>query len=156
MEAYLNILHFCFYKAHNQLRLWFDKVNPAHLVYRLPFMKRRYEKLGVNIYDEMDKVFAMGNSRSETAAGVALWVMLGLFLFDLLLVVDRDVDGNYLYVCSLLGFVITYFLVFRNDKHRAYFERYENWSNVEKITYGGVTLASVVATCLLFHWGLTS
>ena len=54
MEAYLNILHFCFYKAHRQLRLWFDKINPTHLIYRLPVLKSRYEKLGVNIHKEMD------------------------------------------------------------------------------------------------------
>jgi len=156
VEAYLNILHFCFYKAHYRLRLWFDKVNPAHLLYRLPFLKRRYEKLGVNIYDEMDKVFAVGNNRSVTAAGVALWVLVGLVLFALLLVVNRDVDSNYIYVCGFVGFVITYFLVFRNNKYLVYFERYEKWSKEERITYGGVTLASVGAMLLLFRWVLTN
>jgi hypothetical protein len=154
MEAYLNILHFCFYKALERLRWWFDQVNPVHLLYRLPFLKKRYEQLGVNIHKEMDQVFAMGESRSVTAAGAALWAMIGLGLFALLLVVDQDVDTEYIFVCGFFGFVIAYFLVFRNDKYQAYFARYEKWSKGESFAYGVVTLASVGALVLLFRWAL--
>ena len=154
MEAYLNILHFCFYKAHRQLRLWFDKINPAHLIYRLPVLKSRYEKLGVNIHKEMDQVFAMGESRSEKAAGAALAAMIGLVLFAVLLRFDQNIDGKYTFVCCFFGFVIAYFLVFRNEKYLAYFERYGKWSRGEKIAYSGVTLASVAAMFLLFRWAL--
>ena len=54
MDAYLNILHYCFYKAHYRLHLLANKVNPFHLIHCLPFLKRRYEKQGVNIYAAID------------------------------------------------------------------------------------------------------
>ena len=157
MEAYLNILHYCFYKAHYRLHLWTNKVNPFRLIHHLPFLQRRYQKLGVNIQEKIDKAF--GNKHaglSVTAAGGALWGGMGVFLFAILIVVDQDVDSNYIYVCGFLAGAIAYFCVFRDDKYLAYFERYENWSKAERIKYSCVTLASVMATLLLFYLGLTS
>jgi hypothetical protein len=155
MEAYLNILHFCFYKAHYRLHLLANKVNPFRLLYRLPFVKRRCEKLGVNIYEAVDQAF--GDPRaglSVTVAGGALSGVMGTFLFALLFVFDQDIDSVYVFVAFFVAFAIAYFFVFKDDKYLAYFEQYENWSKAESMTYGCVTLASVVATFLLFYiWG---
>jgi len=55
IENYLNILHFCFYRLHYKLHLFANKINPFNLIHKLPFQKRRYEELGIDIHKEIDK-----------------------------------------------------------------------------------------------------
>ena len=91
---------------------------------------------------------------SVTVAGGALWGMIGVLLFALLIVLDRDLDSNYVYVCGFVAGAIAYFSVLRDDKYLLYFKKYEHWSRVEKIKYSCATLASVAATCLFFYLAL--
>jgi len=83
VETYLNIMHFCFYKGHYKLHLLANKINPFLLIHKLPFQKRRYEEMGIDIYKEIDRSF--GDKRfgiSITAAGGILWGFLGIFFFS--------------------------------------------------------------------------
>ena len=57
MENYLNIIHFCFYKAHYKLHLFAKKINPFNLIHKFPFQKRRYRELGINIEKKIDIAF---------------------------------------------------------------------------------------------------
>jgi hypothetical protein len=73
MENYLNILHFCFYKAHYKSHLFANKINPFRLLAETSFIKKRLEKKGVmNIQNEIDKAFGDKNfGLSLTVAGGA-------------------------------------------------------------------------------------
>lgn len=54
MENYLNIIHFCFYKAHYKLHLFIKRINPFNLIHKLPFQEKKYKELGINIHEKID------------------------------------------------------------------------------------------------------
>ncbi|MCZ0211645.1 hypothetical protein OZK63_40505, partial [Streptomyces sp. UMAF16] len=56
-----------------------NKINPLMLIHRLPFQKRRYEKMGINIYDEINTAF--NDTRNGISSIRAGGVMLVLCLF---------------------------------------------------------------------------
>ena len=159
METYLNILHFVFYKAHYKMHLLANKINPFHLIHRLPFQKRRYEKLGIDIYKEIDRSF--GDKRfglSTMAAGGMLLGVLSIFFFTLLILFNLINYGTMLHVIivSALSGIICYFFVFKNDKYLKYFKEFEKGSKAERWKYAWITLVSVVALFLLFYIGLVT
>lgn len=155
MEKYLNILHFCFYKAHYKSHLLAKKINPFNLIHQLPFQKRRYEKLGIDIHKSIDKAFGDKNfGLSTTVAGGLLWGGIGIFIFSLLIIFNVPISIPYIISCGVLSGVISYYFVFRNDKYIEFFDRFEKWSKAEKAKYSWLTLASILAVFLLFYLGL--
>lgn len=157
MENYLNIIHFCFYKAHYKLHLLSNKINPFRLIHKLPFQKRRYEKLGIDINKEIDIAFGDKSfGLSTMAAGGMLWGFINIFFLTFLLLFNLIVYGTWMHVIivSALSGAVCYFFVFRNDKYIAYFDRYEKWSKAEKRKYGWLTILSILGLFLLFYLGL--
>jgi hypothetical protein len=158
MENYLNILHFCFYKAHYRSHFLANKINPFRLLAETTFIKKRLEKKGImNIENEINKAFEDKNfGLSMTVAGGILWGGIAIFFLSLLMVFNVFVFATmpYIIACAVLSGVICYFFVFKNDKYIEYFDKYEKWSTVEKRKYSWLTFASIVAVFLLFYLGL--
>lgn len=158
MENYLNILHYCFYKAHYKSHLFANKINPFRILAETPFIKKRLEKKGItNIQNEINKTFGDKNfGLSTTIAGGILWGALTIFFFSLLIIFNVFIYATmpYIIACVVLSGAICYFFVFRNDKYVEYFDKYEKWTNAEKRKYSWLTLASIVAIFLLFYFGL--
>lgn len=156
METYLNIIHFCFYRAHYKLHLLANKINPFQLIHKLPFQKKRYEKLGIDIHKEIDRAFRDKKSGlSVMIAGGLLWGILGICFFSILILFDLLVYATMLHIvtCSILSGIVCYFFVFRNDKYLEYFDRYEKWSEAEKRNYSWLTFASVAMVFLVLFLG---
>ena len=42
---------------HYKLHLLSNKINPFRLIHKLPFQKRRYQELGIDIDEEINKAF---------------------------------------------------------------------------------------------------
>lgn len=159
MENYLNIIHFCFYKAHYKMHLLANKVNPFRLIHKLPFQKKRYEKLGIDINKEIDRSFENKNwGLSIMVAGGLLWGVLGVFFFSMLILFNWIVYATMLHIiiCSVLSGICCYFFVFKNDKYLKYFDNYEKRSEAEKGKYCWLTLGSIVALFLIFYIGLVT
>lgn len=155
MENYLNILHYCFYKAHYKLHLLFNKINPANLIHKLPFQKRRYEKLGINIQEVIDKTFSDKTfGISMTVAGGILFGVISIFFFSIILIFNLFVSIVYIIGCAVMSGFVCYLFVFRNDKYIKYFDEYEKWPEGERCKYIGLTLASVILLFFLFYLGL--
>lgn len=158
MENYLNILHFCFYKAHYKSHFFANKINPFRILAESSFIKKRLEKKGItNIEKEINKAFGDKNfGLSTTVAGGILWGAIAIFLFSLLIVFNVFVYATmpYIIACAVLSGAICYFFVFKNDKYIQYFDKYEKWSKAENQKYSWLTFASIVAIFLLFYLGL--
>lgn len=156
MENYLNILHFCFYKAHYKSHLYANKINPFRVLVETSFIKKRLEKKGImNIENEINKAFGNKNfGLSTTVAGGILWGAIAIFFFSLLIVFNVRISMPYIIACGVLSGIISYFFVFRNDKYLEYFDRYEKWSKAEKRKYSWLTFGSLLAIFLLFYFGL--
>lgn len=152
MEKYFNIIHFCLYKAFYAVHLFTERINPANLIHKLPFQKRRYEELGIDIHQEINK--AWGDKRfglSTIAAGGFLWTGLGLFFFSLLMVLKVAISTLLIISCGVGAGLICYIFVFRHDKYIKYFDKYENWSNQEKRKYSWLTAGSIFFVFLSFY-----
>lgn len=158
METYLNVLHYCFYKAHYKSHLFIKRLNPFRLLFKIPVVKRKAEKEGVNLDEAVDQAFGDKNfGMSMMVAGGALWGGMTLFFFSLLLIINIPMMPRvYMIICVALSAVICYFFVFKNDKYLGYFDKYEKWSQAEKRKYGWLTVAFVIIIFLLFYLGLTT
>lgn len=157
MENSLNILHYCIYKVHYNLHLLFNKINPFMLIHKLPFQKRRYEKLGIDIKDEMNRAFSDRKYGLSTmvSGGAIVGILFILIMAVALLIIkvansDIRLTTIHFIAFGLLSTAACYFLVLKNDKYLAYFEIYDRWSRSEKIKYGGISFIFTVAVVLLF------
>ena len=157
IEFYLNVLHFNIYKAHYRLHLLANKLNPFHLIHKLPFQKRRYEKLGIDIHKEIDKAF--GNKNFGLSLIVAGGVLLGLFFFLFFSLIDlfislfveyKVLSASHLIFSGMLSIALSYFFVFKKDKYLMYFNQFEKWSKVEKRKYNWCTFGFITIILLLF------
>ncbi|HEY5587449.1 MAG TPA: hypothetical protein VIK86_00675 [Candidatus Paceibacterota bacterium] len=158
MENYLNILHFCFYRAHYKLHLFANKINPFRYIAKIPYVKKRLEEKGViNIENEIDKAF--GNKEyglSMTVAGGALIGILFFFFLASLNILLKLLSGNitlfavHFIFCGILSVALSYFFVFKKDKYLKYFEQFEGWGKADKSKYGWLTFAFVLLVFCLF------
>lgn len=161
MENYLNILHFCFYKAHYKSHFFVKKLNPFNLIHKLPFQQRRYKELGIDIYKEIDKAFGDKNfGLSMTFAG---GLLLGnLFFFILALInffiglLDLEVTLSMLHfiLCGVLSILLSYFYVFKKDKYIKYFDEFEKWTKPQSRKYCWLSLAFSLLVIVLFIVGI--
>lgn len=157
IEYYLNILHFCFYCADYKLHLLANKINPFHLIHKLPFQKRKYEELGINIHTEINKAF--GNKDygiSMMVAGGALMGILLLFFLSILNILLKLIFGDIMLTtghfafCAAIAVTLSYFFVFKKDKYLRYFEQFEGWGKADKSKYSWFTSIYVLLVFCLF------
>lgn len=157
MKNGLNILHYCIYKGYVKLNLLLDKINPFNLIHKLPFQKRRYEKLGIDIQKEIN--IAFGNKEFGISVMVAGGAILGILFFLLMAVanilirimnLNITLTINYFIIFSLISLIICYFLVFKKDKYLEYFKKYERWTKAEKMKYGWISFCFVVMVSIFF------
>ena len=157
MENYLNILHFCIYKAHYKSHLFFNKLNPFRLIHKLPFQRKRYEELGIDVDQELNKAF--GNKEGGLSIMVSGGVIIGIvFLLILALVIllkrllkiELTLEIRHFVFITIISIIPCYFWVFKKDKYLAYFKKYEKWSMAESIKYGGFSLTFILLVILFF------
>ena len=152
MEKYFNIIHFCLYKAFYKVHLFTERINPANLIHKLPFQRKRYEELGIDIHQEINK--AWGDKRfglSTVAAGGFLWGGLALFFFLVLMMLKVSISTPLIIGCGVGSGLICYVFVFKQDKYIKYFDKYEKWSKREKRKYGWLTVGSILFVLLSFY-----
>ncbi|WP_293912461.1 MULTISPECIES: hypothetical protein [unclassified Sphingobacterium] len=155
MEKYFNTLHFCIYRAFYKVHLFTERINPVNLIHKLPFQRKRYEELGIDIHQEINK--AWGDKRfglSTVAAGGFLWGGLALFFFSVLMMLKVSISTLLIIGCGVGSGLICYAFVFRQDKYIKYFDRYEKWSKQEKRKYGWLTVGSILFVLLSFYFCL--
>jgi len=152
MENYLNIIHFVLYRMINKLHLITERFNPVNLIHKLPFQRKRYEELGIDIHDEINKIW--GDKQfglSIQAAGGLLWGGLGLFFFSLSMLFNFQISILLLFGCAILSGAIYYVFIFRDDKYLIYFKKYENCSRNVRRKYNWLTVGSIFLVLLSFY-----
>ena len=153
----MNVLHFCFYRFDYKMHLWSNKINPFHLIHKLPFQQRRYKELGVDPIKEIDKAFGDKEyGLSMTVAGGALIGILFFFFLAVLNILLKLLSGNitlsavHFIICAVLSVALSYFFVFKKDKYLRYFEQFEGLGNAERRKYSWLTFAFVLLVFCLF------
>ena len=157
LEVSLNILHYCIYRAHYNLHLLANKINPFNLIHELPFQKRRYEKLGIDIHKEINKAFSdKNNGLSIMVAGGVLFAVLFFLLFAITKILMSAINNGtvlsagYFIAFGFLSLIVCYLFVFKKDKYLAYFKDFESWTKGENRKYGWISFVFIVAVFLMF------
>ncbi|WP_343539733.1 hypothetical protein [Sphingobacterium thalpophilum] len=125
---------------------------------KIPFIKRRYEKMGVTRQSiDTDNKNMWGDKRfglSTVAAGGFLWGGLALFFFSVLMMLKVSISTAPIMGCAVGSGLICYVFVFRQDKYIKYFDRSEKWSKQEKRKYAWLTVGSILFVLLpfIFVW----
>ena len=157
LEISLNILHYSIYKAHYNLHLFANKINPFNLIHKLPFQKRRYEELGIDIHKEINKAFGDKNTGlSIMVAGGILFAVLFFLLFAITNLLMNAINYNaglsigYFIAFGVLSAIGCYSFVFKKDKYLAYFKEFESWTKGESRKYGWMSFFFIMAVLILF------
>lgn len=132
MERYLSLTLFFLYKVHYKLHVITEKINPFNLIHKIPFIKRKYKDLNIDIYQEINKAF--GDKRVGVSILWAGGILIGLlfFLFFLLTIlfckifsISFSIYLFHIFLCLFLSLFISYFLVFKHDHYIKYFDIFE-------------------------------
>jgi len=157
MEKYLNILHYFIYEAYYSLHLFSNKLNPFRLIHRLPFQRRRYEKLGIDIEQEINKAFGDKENglsiivSGGAIVGIVFFLILALvILLKQLLNIDLTLEINHFVFIAILSIIPCYFSVFKNDRYLEHFKEYKKWSKTEKKKYRWISFGLIVVVFIFF------
>jgi len=157
LEISLNILHYSIYKTHYNLHLFANKINPFNLIHKLPFQKRRYEELGIDINKEINRAFADKDSGlSVMVAGGVLFGVIFFFLFaitNFLINAINDaasLSAGYFITFGLVSLIACYLFVFKKDKYLVYFKEFESWTKSESRKYAWISFIFIVAVLIMF------
>lgn len=156
LEINLNILHYFIYRAHYNLHLFANKINPFNLIHELPFQKRRYEKLGIDIHKEINKAFGDKNTGlSVIVAGGVLFAVLFFLLFATTNILMNAINAatlsvGYFIAFGVVSLIVCYLFVFKNDKYLAYFKEFESWTKSESRKYGWMSFLFIMVVLILF------
>ncbi|HBK83696.1 MAG TPA: hypothetical protein DDZ41_08890 [Flavobacterium sp.] len=152
IEFYLNIIHFCYYKAHYKLHLLSNKINPFRLIAEIPIVKRKHKKMGIiNFEKEIDNLFWDKTfGISVTFSGGYLMILMLFFVFGVFSLIRKIFTAERLYGIHFVFFValsafICYVFVLKKNKYIPYFNKFEKWNKVEKKKYGWFTFVITIA-----------
>lgn len=161
MKNNLNIFHYSIYLMHYKLHLLSNKISPFRLIHKLLFQKRRYQELGVDIDEEINKAF--GNKEyglSTMFSGGGIIGIVFLLLISLskvsigLLNLNTELNDYFFVTLGGISFVLCYYLVFRKDKYLEYFNEYEKWTTKEMKKYVWISFSFIIGVIALFFVSL--
>jgi len=142
MTKLLNILHYSIYLIHYKLHLIANRLNPFRLLHKLPFQKKKYEELGINIDQEVNSAFSNKDyGLSVLVSGGILISVLFLLIFILFQLITtllniKVILTTYIFIAfAVLSFVICYIFVFRKNKYISYFQKFNSRTKQQKNTY---------------------
>ena len=157
MEKLLNIIHYCFYLIDIKLHFLSNYINPFRLLYRIPFIKKRDERLGVNRDEILNNTFTNKDfGISIFISGGVLVTVIFLLLFSFSNITIRLLNFNYVFdkpvfiALGILSFLLCFIFVFRKDRYLKYFQKFEKWEKSEKRRNIIISILFVVVIILLF------
>ncbi|WP_188462683.1 hypothetical protein [Marivirga lumbricoides] len=157
IELWLNIFHYCLYKAEYKRHMFTNKLNPFVLLGRLPVVKRKFEEQGTTLLDTTNKIWTdkrFGFGIMISGAGLVIFLFLIILsIFDIsngILKHPINFSWQPFVICILLAYLICHYLVFIGDKYIKYFKKFDKWTRKEKWKYSLLSLAIIIAVIALF------
>lgn len=161
MGNILNTFYYSIYLMDRKLHFLSNKVNPTLLLFKIPCIKKKYEKKNQNIYDEFNKVF------TDKVSGFSIWVAEIVLVVTLLffkiatftiivktLDLLKTIDIWYYLVFGIMSFYICNLYVFKGGKYLTYFSKYEDWTRREKKKYILLSLMFILGVIVLNFFSL--
>lgn len=157
IELWLNIVHYCIYKADYKLHLLSNKLNPFLLLGKIPAVKRKLGEQGTSLKEVGDKVwtdkrFGFGIMISGGGMVLVLFLLIWGVLSSLLglLKIYFLVKPVYIFVYALISFLACHFLIFHQDRYIEYFKLFDKKTKREKRKYGLLSLAFIAGAFALW------
>jgi len=157
MERFWNIVHYFVYRGVYKFYLLSNKINPFKLIHRLPYLKRLYEKQGINIRNSIDEAFKRPDiGLSSIWAGAIMYVLVLLICFGLvnyysgIMRLDFTLKLSHFLVLLSIPFVINHFLLFKQNKYLAYFKEFEIIPKEEKKKWAWLSFLIIIGILLFF------
>ncbi|TKC06371.1 hypothetical protein [Pedobacter frigoris] len=161
IETFLNWIYYCMYKGEYKLSRLFRILNPVRLLVKMPFLKKRYEKLGVDIDKEIDSIlYSKRFGVSVIYMGGILAGILFLVQMTISIIIIRILDiqitsyGIFLPIFFITSYFVCHVLIFKGDKYLSYFEKFDKWTRNKKIKYGLLSLSVVLTIISTFIFSL--
>ena len=157
IELWLNIIHYCFYKAEYKRHMFTNKINPFVLLGRIPRVKRNLEKQGTTLVDVTNKVWTdkrLGFGIMISGGAVVISIFLiGLAIFDItnyLLGYPFEQSLLPFLICIGLAYAFCHLTIFKDDKYIKYFKKLDKRPRSEKRKYAFFTLLFEVGSVALW------
>ncbi len=147
-----------------------NKVNPALLLYKIPYFKRRIKKnYGIDNplewYNKFwtDEKDGMGINffTSEYLFGIIYLIFISFGIITIGLI-KPEIASNLFYfiVIFVFPFVVSYlicnYLVFKNDEYLKYFDEFKNWNKKERRINILSSIGVIIFAIILFFQSLFS
>jgi hypothetical protein len=157
IELWLNIVHYCIYRADYRLHLLSNRLNPFLLLGKIPALKRKFEEQGTTQEEVVNT--AWGNRRygfGVMISGGGIVIILSFLTWGLVSAVASLLDiyfyikPGHLIIYGLFSYLICHFTIFKKDKYIKYFKRFDKWSRDDKWKYCLLSLTFII--CVIALW----
>jgi uncharacterized protein YacL len=144
-----------------KLHYFSNKINPAGLLFYIPFIKKKFERKNQDPWEEFNKVFT--NKRNGFSIWTSHVIMIGVIfgiLISSFIIISRvfnlyDYVPKFLFIiCAGISMFIGNFYILKKDKYLDYFEKYEMWTKREKRKYVIISFFVIIATIAYFFMSL--
>jgi hypothetical protein len=157
IELWLNIVHYCIYKADYKLHMLSNKINPFVLIGKITAVKRKFEEQGTTHLDAANKIwtdkrFGFG----VMISGGVLPSLLFFFFWAIFTIISGilgyqfKVDFYHLFFFLVPAILLSYPLVLKDARYIKYFKNFDKWSKIEKWKYSLLSLAFIITVIALF------
>jgi hypothetical protein len=157
MELFLNIIHYCMYKADYKMHLFSNKINPFVLLGKIPAVRKKFEEQGTSLLGVTNKIW--GDKRygfSIMISGSAIVICLTFLIWGIVSSISSLFD-LYFYIkplhvvlYAINSYLTCHLTVFKGDKYLKYFKRFSKWSIKEKWLYSLLSFAFVIGSISLW------
>lgn len=161
MKNGINALHYCIYITFCTIRQCSKKINPFVYLLRLPPLERRQRKLGIDIEQVVDRVFAdprfgfiIVYADAAIVGVLFLLLMSAVLLLHKLPFIEQALQPVHFLVVAIASYVICYFHVFKNDESLRYFSRFQNWPRRKQVVYQLLSIMFIIFVVALFFLSL--
>jgi hypothetical protein len=159
MIHFWNIVHYFVYKAVYQLHLLFNKINPVLYFYRIPVVKRHFEKKEINPMIEINKAWENPDfGLSIIWAGGFMYVLFFLICFGIINLIsgmiklEFNLKFYHFIILFIISILVNYFLLFKKNIYRRYFREFDKMQKAEKKKWAWVSF-TVILGILIFSIG---
>lgn len=156
MERAFRIYHYCIFHMLNKSHLFFNNLNPVLWIFKLPYFKKKHNKIGFNPVKTQDDLWMnKENGLNVYGADGILGLTLTVFLFSLFLIVSRghDIDNIFLpmfFVFAIVSIVFALRFGSANDNYLKYNKEFELWSRRKRMKYLLLSIFFILSIIILF------
>jgi len=157
MVRFWNIVHYFAYRADFKFHTFFSKINPVLYIFKVPSIKKFYERKGVNIPQAVDEAFKrpdIGISNIRAGAvmhGLIFLICLGManlyYAFFKPFEYPKPIELIFFLIISI---IVDYFLLFKHKKYLGYFKKFEKMSRKEWKRCIWISSGTIIGILLFF------